>query len=178
MTTSPSSVPGGAADAPASAMPPEIAKVLDRFGRLGREEKMQALVSYAKRLEPLPERLARLDRAEFTVPECQTRVDLFAELERDGGLHFYADVNARQSPTIAAVLAIVLSAVNGRPPATTLAIPADFVRRLMEGIGLAAREVGLNAMIQRLKRHAAAAQRLLEAGAPGTEDAPLLVHSP
>src|SRR5687768_15752826 len=123
MTTSPSSVPGGgtpaaadATDTPgaAQAMPPEIAKVLDRFGRLGREEKMQALVSYAKRLEPLPERLARLDRAEFTVPECQTRVDLFAELERAGALHFYADVDARQSPTIAAVLAIVLSAVNGR----------------------------------------------------------------
>src|SRR5215217_5177186 len=144
------------------ALPPAIAKVLDRFARLGREEKMQALVSYAKRLEPLPERLTALDRAEFTVPECQTRVDLFAELQHDR-LHFYADVNARQSPTIAAVLAIVLSAVNDQPPEATLAIPPDFVRRLMEGIGLAAREVGLNAMIQRLKRHAAAARRLVEA---------------
>jgi cysteine desulfuration protein SufE len=181
MTTSPSSVPDSGTPGAEGALPPEIAKVLDRFGRLGREEKMQALVAYAKKLEPLPERLTQLDRAEFTVPECQTRVDLFAELERGGGLHFYADVNARQSPTIAAVLAIVLSAVNGRPPATTLAIPSDFVRRLMEGIGLAAREVGLNAMIQRLKRHAATAQRMLEAGTAGTagtEDAPVLVHSP
>src|SRR5437870_5696632 len=95
---------------PDGTLPPAIAKVLDRFGRLGREEKMQALVAQAKRLEPLPERLTALDRAEFTVPECQTRVDLFAELA-SGRLHFYADVNARQSPTIAAVLAIVLSAV-------------------------------------------------------------------
>jgi cysteine desulfuration protein SufE len=161
----------------ATEIPPAIAKVLDRFGRLGREEKMQALVGYAKRLEPLPERLQALDRAEFTVPECQTRVDLFAELEPGGGLHFYADVNARQSPTIAAVLAIVFSAVNGQPPATTLAIPPDFVRRLMEGIGLAAREVGLNAMVQRLKRHAATAERLL-ANRAGTGDAPVLVHAP
>lgn len=167
--------PSEAAAAPAGALPPAIARVLERFGRLGREEKMQALVSYAKKLEPLPQRLASLDRAEFTVPECQTRVDLFAELEPGGGLHFYADVDPRQSPTIAAVLAIVFSAVNGQPPAVTLAIPADFVRRLMEGIGLAAREVGLNAMVQRLKRHAAVAAR---AGAAGTEDAPRLVHAP
>ena len=182
MTHSPSSVPGaGSRDVAddgttTGPLPPAIAKVLDRFARLGREEKMQALVGYAKRLEPLPERLVALDRAEFNVPECQTRVDLFAELEGDR-LHFYADVNVRQSPTIAAVLAIVFAAVNGQPPEATLAIPPDFVRRLMEGIGLAAREVGLNAMIQRLRRHAAAARSMIDAGA-GTEDAPVLVHAP
>ena len=72
---------------------------------MGREEKMASLVAYAKKLEPLPERLASLDRAAFTVPECQTRVDLFPEA-RDGLLHFWADVNVRESPTVAAVLAI------------------------------------------------------------------------
>jgi len=120
---------------------------------MGRDEKMQALVSYAKRLEPLPDRLAQLDRALFTVPECQTRVDLFPEVH-DGALHFYADLNVRQSPTIAAFLAITFSAVNDQPPETTLAIPPDFVRIMMAGLGLSAREVGLNAMVARLKRHA------------------------
>ena len=143
------------ADAP---IPPAIEKVLSRFRQLGREEKMQALVQYAKKLEPLPERFAVLDRAAFTVPECQTRVDLFPEV-RDGRLWFYVDVNARQSPTIAAVLAIILGAVNGQPPEVTLGIPGDFVRVLMDSIGLGAREVGLNAMVQRLKRHALEAQR-------------------
>ena len=114
---------------------------------------MQALVSYAKRLEPLPERLAALDRAAFTVPECQTRVDLFPEAH-DGKLHFYADLNVRQSPTIAAFLAITFSAINDQPPQTTLAIPDDFVGRMMGGLGLSAREVGLNAMVARLQRHA------------------------
>ena len=165
-----------ASPAPEGALPPGIARVLKYFGALGRDEKMQALVGYARKLEPLPERLAALDRAEFTVPECQTRVDIFAEL-KDGRLHYYADVNARQSPTIAAVLAIVFSAVNDQEPAATLGIPADFVRRLMEGIGLAARESGLMAMVQRLKRSAAQAQRLLEAGV-GTGPEPVLVHAP
>ena len=153
-------------DAPA-ALPPTLARTLDRFRALGREERMQALVSYARRLEPLPERLAALDRAAFTVPECQTRVDLFPELRPDGTLHFWADVNARQSPTIAAVLAITFQAVNDQPPATTLAIPEDYVRQLMAGLGLAAREVGLEAMVRRLKRHAhAAAARLAADGPP------------
>lgn len=124
---------------------------------MGREEKMQALVSYSKKLEPLPERLRDLDRADFTVPECQTRVDIIPEMV-DGKMYFHADLNARQSPTIAAVLAIIFGAVNGQPPATTLAIPNDFVRTLMESIGLGARESGLNAMITRLKRYAAQAQ--------------------
>lgn len=138
------------------ALPPSIERVLSRFRTLGREEKMQALLHHARRLEPLPERFQQLDRAEFTVPECQTRVDLFPEF-RDGRMYYYADVNARQSPTIAAFLAVLFNAINGEPPEAILAIPADFVRQMMDGIGLAGRETGLNAMLARIKRHAAAA---------------------
>jgi len=122
---------------------------------------MQSLVQYSKKLEPLPDRYRDIDRGEFNVPECQTRVDIIPEVS-DGKMHFYADVNARQSPTVAAVLAIVFAAVNDQPPSTTLAIPADFVRTLMESIGLGAREAGLNAMLTRLKRYAAAAQAGLD----------------
>ena len=141
-------------------IPPTIARVLARFRAMGREEKMQALVHYSKKLEPLPERFRDVDRGEFTVPECQTRVDLFPEFH-DGKMHYYADLNVRQSPTIAAFLAIVFSAINDQPPSTTLAIPDDFVHQLMEGIGLSGREVGLNAMVGRIKQHArnAAASR-------------------
>ena len=139
------------------ALPPSVERVLAQFRALGREEKMQALLHYAKRLEPLPERFQHLDRDAFTVPECQTRVDLFPEM-RDGRMYYYADVNARQSPTIAAFLAVLFKAVNGEPPETILAIPADFVRQMMEGIGLAGREAGLDAMLGRIKRAASAAR--------------------
>ena len=140
--------------APASSgIPPSIDRVLRLFRSMGREEKMQALVQYSKKLEQLPDRLKDLDRGSFTVPECQTRVDIIPEM-RDGRMYFYADLNVRQSPTIAAVLAIIFGAVNGQPPSTTLGIPVDFVSMVMESIGLAAREPGLNAMITRLKRYA------------------------
>lgn len=134
-------------------LPPSIERLLRHFRTMSREEKMAALVQYAKKLEPLPERFKDVDRGNFTVPECQTRVDIFPEV-RDGRLHFYADLNVRQSPTIAAFLSILFSAVNDEPPSTTLAIPADFARVVMESIGLGTREVGLNAMVTRLKRYA------------------------
>jgi cysteine desulfuration protein SufE len=145
-------------EAPSSGqLPPTIARVLTRFEAMGREEKMQALVHYSKKLEPLPDYLRTVDRAAFSVPECQTQVDLFPEY-RDGKMHFYADVNVRQSPTVAAFLAILLTAINDQPPSTTLAIPSDFVQQLMAGVGLSGREAGLNAMVTRIKRYAQASQ--------------------
>ena len=143
MTTGESPVP----------LPPSLEKVLRTFRALGREDKMQALVGWSRKLEALPPQIAALDRSDFTIPECQTRVDLFPEAH-DGKLHFYADVNIRTSPTIAAFLAIVFSAVNDRPPAVTLAIPPDFVPMMMHDLGLGAREVGLTAMVTRMKEYA------------------------
>lgn len=139
---------------PEKALPASLARTLQQFRLLERDDKMQVLLGWSKKLEPLPERLASLDRAAFTVPECQTRVDIFPERLDDGTIHFYADVNARQSPTVAAVLAITFAAVNDQPPTVTLALPADFVRLLMQDIGLGARESGLSAMIARLTRFA------------------------
>jgi cysteine desulfuration protein SufE len=139
------------------ALPPTIARTLERFRAMDRDTRMQALLSQAKKLEPLPARFADLDRAAYTVPECNTRVDLFPEIQPDGTLHVWADVNARQSPTVAAVLAITFSAVNDQPPEVALALPQDFVRQLMESIGLGAREAGLTAMVRRIQRAAASA---------------------
>lgn len=142
----------------ANGLPPGIERVLTRFRAMSREEKMQTLVYYSKKLEPVPARFRDLDRAQFAVPECQTAVELFPEF-REGRLHFYAELDVKQSPTVSAFLAILFAAINDQPPATTLAIPSDFVHQVMEGIGLSGREVGLNAMVARLKRFAEQATR-------------------
>jgi cysteine desulfuration protein SufE len=141
----------------AQSLPPSVERILRRFRALSREDKMQALVQYSKQLEPVPERFLALDRAQYTVPECQTRVDLFPEVV-DGKLHVYADLNCRQSPTIAAFLAILFSAINDQAPEVALAIPDDFVSQVMADIGLSSREVGLNAMLARIKRSARTAR--------------------
>lgn len=134
-------------------LPGRLQEILQRFQTLGREEKMAALVAYAKKLEPVPEQFLALNDVAYSVPECQTPVRIFPELSGDK-LHFYADINVRQSPTVAAFLSLLFSAINDQPPSVTLGIPPDIVRTMMTGIGLGTREVGLDALVVRLKRHA------------------------
>ena len=93
--------------------------------------------------------------AAYMVHECQTPVAIFPEM-RDGKLYFHAQV-PQGAPTIRALLAMIFEAVNGEPPETVLAIPTDFVRQVMDKLGLGTREVGLNAMVERLRRAARAA---------------------
>jgi cysteine desulfuration protein SufE len=133
-------------------VPPGIEKILRRFATLTPDLTRQALVQYANKLPPLPERFQGLDPAQYRVTECQTPVAIFPEVV-DGRMHFYADV-PQGAPTIRALLALLFDALNGQPPETTLAIPADFVPQVMGKIGLATREAGLSAMVARLKRAA------------------------
>ncbi len=135
-------------------MPPGLEKLLRRFAMLTPDMTRQALVQYSNRLPALPERFEQLDREQYAVHECQTPVALFPEVV-DGRMYFHADV-PKGAPTIRALLAMLFEALNGEPPETTLAIPNDFVRQVMDKIGLGTREVGLNAMVERLKRAARA----------------------
>lgn len=137
-------------------LPPELHRLLDRFALFSREQTMQLLVEYANQFPELPERFAPLTAEEaYQVPECMTPVALFSEL-RDGAIWYYADV-PRSAPTIRAILSIFMQALNGKPPEQVLALPSSFVSELMRKVGLSTRERGLNAMLVRMKRHAAEA---------------------
>ena len=147
--------------APAAALPEGIAKILRRFATLTPDLTRQALVQYSSKLAPLPERFRDLDREQYAVHECMTPVAIYPEIV-DGKMYYYADV-PQSAPTIRALLAMIFEAVNGQPPATVQAIPADFVRQVMDKLGLGTREVGLNAMVDRLRRAARVAEQ--QAGA-------------
>jgi cysteine desulfuration protein SufE len=145
-----------------TAVPEGLERILRRFATLSPDMTRQALVQYANRLPPLPERFASLDSEQYRVHECQTPVAIFPEVV-DGRMRFHADV-PRGAPTIRALLALLFEALNDQPPAATLAIPQDFVRQVMSSLGLGTREVGLNAIVERLR----AAARLAERGGDGT----------
>ncbi|HEX8697146.1 MAG TPA: SufE family protein [Longimicrobium sp.] len=146
-------------------VPPSIAKILRRFETLSPDLTRQALVQYANRLPPLPERFQGVDQERYRVHECMTPVALFPEVV-DGKMYFHADV-PRESAAIRALLAMLFEALNGQPPEATLAIPPDFVRQVMGKIGLQAREHGLNAMVERLKSAARRAAGERAAAAAG-----------
>lgn len=155
--------------APTPGVPPSIERILRRFATLSPDLTRQALVQYANKLPPLPERFRGLDDAQYRVHECQTPVAIYPEMV-DGKMFFHADV-PRESAAIRALLAMLFEALNGQPPETTVAIPPDFVREVMGKIGLQAREAGLSAMVERLRR---AARRALagELPAPGAAGGP------
>ncbi|MGH7550660.1 MAG: SufE family protein [Gemmatimonadota bacterium] len=136
--------------------PPRLERLLDRFEALSRDQTMAVLVEFADQFAELPPRFAEQARDErYVVHECMTPVSLFSEMQ-DGRIYFFAEV-PKSAPTIRAVLAIFTQALNGEPPESVLAIPPDFVSRLMRKVGLMTRERGLNAMVARMKRHAAEA---------------------
>jgi cysteine desulfuration protein SufE len=133
-------------------IPEGIEKILRRFATLTPDMTRQALVQYAGRLPTLPDRFQELDREQYAVHECMTPVAIYPEVV-DGKMYYHADV-PQSAPTIRALLAMIFEAVNGEPPQTVLAIPQDFVRQVMDKLGLGTREVGLNAMMERLRRAA------------------------
>ena len=147
---------------PQQQIPPSIDRILRRFERLTPDLTRQALVQYANRLPPLPEHLRGVDLERYRVHECMTPVAIFPEVV-DGKMYFHAEV-PRESAAIRALLAMIFDAVNGQPPETVLAIPPDFVPQVMGKIGLSAREAGLTAMVERLKRDARAAVAQRESG--------------
>ena len=137
----------------ASTPPARLDRLLDRFEKLGRDQTMALLVEFADQFPELPPRFAGLARDDrYKIHECMTPVSLFSEL-RDGRIYFFAEV-PREAPTVRALLTIFTQALNGEPPETVLAIPSDYVSRLMKKVGLMTRERGLNAMVARMKRHA------------------------
>ena len=136
-------------------IPEGIQKILRRFAMLTPDMTRQALVQYAGKLPPLPDRFQGLDREDFAVHECMTPVAIYPEVV-EGKMFYYADV-PQSAPTIRALLAMIFEAVNGQPPQTVLQIPSDFVRLVMDKLGLGTREVGLNAMVERLRRAARSA---------------------
>lgn len=150
---------------PPSGVPPTIDRILRRFATLSPDLTRQALVQYANRLPPLPEHLRGVDSEQYRVHECMTPVAIFPEVI-DGKMHFHADV-PRESAAIRALLAMLFEALNGQPPQATLDIPPDFVRQVMGKIGLQAREAGLTAMVERLRRAARQALEESPAGAAG-----------
>lgn len=146
-------------------VPPGIDKLLRRFASLTPDMARQALVQYANKLPPLPERFEDVDWEGYRVHECQTPVALFPEVV-DGKMYYHAAV-PQGAPTIRALLAMIFGALNGQPPEAVLAIPRDFVSQVMGKIGLATREVGLNAMVERIKRAARDAIEERDAAAAG-----------
>jgi len=116
------------------------------------EERYRYIIDIGKRLPVMPEAERR---EELLVRGCQSQVWLKAH-EREGRLFFEVDSDAH---IVRGLIAIVLSAYNGKPPAEILAFDIDaYFERLDLLRHLSpTRGNGLRAMVERMRDVATAA---------------------
>jgi cysteine desulfuration protein SufE len=121
-----------------------------------RQERIELLIDFAKKLPPLPDRLLAHKDASHRVEECQSPVYLFVELEDDRvSLHADAPIEA---PTVRGFVSLLIEGLDGAKPEEILAVPGDLIDRigLPEILGML-RVRGLSGLLARLKTEVARA---------------------
>ena len=136
-------------------MPLKLDRYIARFRAADRSTRLETLLDFSRKLPPLPP--GREGEKELhRVTECQTPVFLWVEAE-DGVIRISADV-PRESPTVRGFVSLLVHGLEGATPAEVAALPDDLLHSLGldETLGML-RMHGLTAIVQRLKRAAAAA---------------------
>jgi cysteine desulfuration protein SufE len=136
---------------------PTLDTLIPRFKAADRSTRLETLLDYSRKLAPLPERYqTEKQRAEHRVPECQTPVFLWVEVE-SGKVHIHADVPP-ESPTVRGFISLLAKSLDGAAPADVARIPDDLLDQLglSETLGMN-RTQGLTAILFRIKRSVAAA---------------------
>ena len=136
---------------------PSLDNLIPRFKSADRTTRLETLLDYSRKLPPLPERLEQQkNNGEHRVPECQTPVFLWVEVE-NGQVHIHADV-PRESPTVRGFISLLARSLDGAAPDEVARIPDDLLDQLglSETLGMT-RTQGLTAILYRIKRSVASA---------------------
>lgn len=133
-------------------LPDRLQKIVDQFAAAPRELRVQALLGFAKRVPPLPERWSAGRDGMEQVHECQTPFFLAVEVNEEGAVHLWFDCPP-EAPTVRGFAGILREGLDGAGVEEVLAVPPDFYR----GMGLAdvvsvLRLRGMGAILARLQR--------------------------
>lgn len=134
--------------------------IIDIFQSVDPQMRLELLLDYSKKLPPLPEHLhAARDAGLGRVHECQTPVFLFIERDVDvtspnGTLHIHADVGP-EAPTVRGFVSLLVRGLEGASCEEIQQVPNDLVHQLgLNDLLRMNREVGLSAVLSRIKREA------------------------
>lgn len=131
---------------------PKLEEFLDEFEGLDPEERLEMLVDFSNTLPPLPAGREGLAGDEACrINECQTPVYLACET-REGGLHFAAHV-PEKSPTVRGFVAMLVTGLEGAPPASVESLTPALLNRigLNEVLGMT-RVRGFTGVLNRIRR--------------------------
>jgi cysteine desulfuration protein SufE len=151
-------------------MDAELELKVERFRKLPRELRLQALLGHAKRFPELPDELrAARDRGLGRVAECQTPLYLWIGLD-NGKVRIHADA-PRDAPTVRGFVGFLVEALDGAESAAVVDLPEDLMDRmgLTDVLGVQ-RTRGLGSVIRRIRRDVARAAEV--EGPSGSGDPP------
>ena len=137
-----------------SDIPARLQEIVEEFGWLEGQEKLQLLLEYSEKMPSLPDWLDR-DTQMDQVHECMTPVFVHAEM-KDGGMVFYFDVPP-QSPTVRGYASILGEGLRGATPEQVVSLPNTFYQEMgLQQVLTAQRLNGIGAILAYLKRLAKA----------------------
>lgn len=133
-------------------MPERLATIVNEFKTAPKPLRLQLLLEYAGKVEPLPAHLAGQRDSMERVHECQTPFFLLTEFTEDEGVIFHFDAPP-EAPTTRGFAGILTKGLSGLSGPDILATPDDFYTTM----GLAEvisplRLRGMSAIMRRLKR--------------------------
>ncbi|QOT17414.1 SufE family protein [Paenarthrobacter sp. YJN-5] len=145
-------------------LPTALAEIVDDFQALSEPERLQLLLEFSRGLPELPERLTNHPELLEQVVECQSPLFLTIESERktDGPSAYRLFFKAPpEAPTTRGFAGVLHEGLDGLTAAEILAVPDD----MPELLGLTRaitplRMRGMTAMLGRIKRKVAAANKL------------------
>lgn len=131
-------------------IPPRLAEIIEEFGWLEGQEKLELLLEYSERMEPLPDWLDKTTNMD-QIHECMTPVFVHAET-KNGGMQFYFDVPP-ESPTVRGYAAILGEGLQGATPEEVLDVPPTFYQLMgLHKVLSMQRLNGITAILAYLKR--------------------------
>jgi cysteine desulfuration protein SufE len=134
----------------------QLDEIVDTFQSVDEEMRLELLLDYARKLPPLPQRFhAERDAGLHKVPECQTPVFMWVEVDDDQGTQIHVDV-AEEAPTVQGLLSIIVNGTRGEPADKVAELPSDLINELGLGEKIRMqRHVGLTGIIGRIKQQVA-----------------------
>lgn len=151
--------------------PEQLAELLDTLALLGREERIDALISVADGFREVPSDVAERPFPEDRrVPACESEAFVWAVDRDDGTCDFHFAVENPQGISAKAMAALLGRMFSGRPLEEVAALDESLIDEVF-GEGLSARKsLGLGGMIGMVR--SAARARLVRGAAP-SERSPL-----
>jgi cysteine desulfuration protein SufE len=131
---------------------PRLQEIIEDFGAVPGNDRLQLLLEFSEELPPLPTRYAGHRDLLEQVPECQTPLFLAVEVDDGGAVHLFFDAPP-ESPTTRGFAGILHAGLDGLTADEVLATPGEFSSQLgLNDLVSPLRLRGMAAILARIKR--------------------------